>query len=117
MIFFRWLINALAIISATYLIVGVSVSSIYAALIAALVIGLLNALVRPLLVLLTLPITFLSLGLFIFVINAALVYFASTLVKGFEVAGFLPALWLGLYLWLISMATNWFFRSANNPVV
>lgn len=107
MILLRWLINAVAIFAATNLISGVHVRSIYTALIVALLLGFLNAVARPVLVFLTLPITLLTMGLFIFVINAGIIWFVSTIVKGFEVSGFLPALWLSLLLWVISLVTNW----------
>ena len=102
----RWLINAVAIMVATQIIGGVSVRSFYTALVVALVLGLLNAVIRPILVLLTLPLTLLSMGLFIFIINALLVWFAASMIKGFEVAGFWPALMLGLFMWLVSLLTN-----------
>ena len=75
-----------------YLYPGVSITSFGAALIAALVLGLLNTIVRPLLVLLTLPVTVLTLGLFLFVINALMFWAAASLLAGFNVAGFAAAL-------------------------
>ena len=87
-----WLINTLALIVVAYLVKGIAVSSFTAALIAALILGLLNAVIRPILVLLTLPVTILTLGLFIFVINALLFWFVGSFVKGFEVHGFLAGL-------------------------
>lgn len=98
----RWLINAAAIFLIPYLIPGISVANFYTALIAALVIGLLNAVVRPVLFILSLPITILTLGLFTLVLNAFLFWLASTVVKGFEVHGFAAAFFGALVLWLIS---------------
>lgn len=83
----------------------------YAALIAALVLGLLNAIVRPVLILLTLPINILTLGLFTFVINAGLIWFMSTFVKGVVVDGFLPALLVAIILWAVGTLTSWFLHT------
>jgi putative membrane protein len=88
----RWLLLAAALLLVANLYPGVQVASFTSAMIAALVLGLLNALLRPILVLLTLPVTVLTLGLFLFVINALMFYFAASLLDGFQVAGFLAAL-------------------------
>ena len=88
----RWLLLAAALLLVAYLYSGVSVTSFGAALIAALVLGLLNTIVRPLLVLLTLPVTLLTLGLFLFVINALMFWAAAGLLDGFNVSGFTAAL-------------------------
>ncbi|HMT18158.1 MAG TPA: phage holin family protein [Ottowia sp.] len=88
----KWLLSAAALLGVAYIYGGVSVASFSSALVAALVIGLLNMLVRPVLVLLTIPITLLTLGLFLFVINALMFWAASGLVGGFHVAGFWAAL-------------------------
>ncbi len=106
----RWVINALALLAATQVITGFNVSSFYAAMIAALILGLLNAIIRPILILLTLPVTIVTLGLFTFVINGLLVWFMATFVKGVSVTGFLPAFAVGLLLWAVSTLTNWFFK-------
>jgi putative membrane protein len=88
----RWLLLAAALLLVDYLYSGVSVDSFGAAMIAALVLGLLNTLLRPILVLLTLPVTLLTLGLFLFVINALMFYFAAHLLEGFHVDSFTAAL-------------------------
>lgn len=88
----RWLLLAAALLLVAYLYPGVSVSSFGAAMIAALVLGLLNTLVRPLLVLLTLPVTVVTLGLFLFVINALMFWSAAGVLSGFNVTGFGAAL-------------------------
>jgi len=88
----RWFLLAAALLLVANLYSGVTVASFTAALGAALVLGLLNTLVRPLLVLLTLPVTLLTLGLFLFVINALMFWAAARLLEGFEVAGFAAAL-------------------------
>ena len=101
-----WLINALALIAVAYLMPGVAVSSFGAALVAALVLGLINAVVRPVLVLLTLPVTLLTLGLFIFVLNGLLFWMVGTWLEGFEVGGFwsgvLGAILFSVVSWLLS---------------
>lgn len=88
----QWLLSALALLAVTYLYSGVRVDSFTSALIAAAVIGLLNLIVRPVLVLLTLPVTVVTLGLFLFVINALMFWAASGLLGGFHVSGFWAAL-------------------------
>lgn len=91
-IIIRWLLLAAALLLVAQIYPGVQVLSFGSAMIAALVLGLLNTLLRPILVLLTLPVTLLTLGLFLFVINALMFYFAASLLDGFRVAGFGAAL-------------------------
>lgn len=88
----RWLLLAAALLLVAQIYPGVSVASFGAALIAALVLGLLNTLVRPVLVLLTLPVTLLTLGLFLFVVNAAMFWAAASMLSGLRVDGFAAAL-------------------------
>lgn len=88
----RWLLLAAALLLVAQVYAGVSVASFSSALIAAFVLGLFNTLVRPLLVLLTLPVTLLTLGLFLFVINALMFWAAATVLDDFNVAGFGAAL-------------------------
>jgi putative membrane protein len=88
----RWLLLAAALLLVAHLYPGVTVASFGTALIAAFVLGLFNTLVRPLLVLLTLPVTILTLGLFLFVINALMFWAAASVLDGFAVAGFVAAL-------------------------
>ena len=101
-----WVINALALLLVAYLLKGIHVNGFGSALIAALVLGLVNTLIRPILVILTLPVTLLTLGLFIFIMNALLFLFGGNLLWGFQVASFGAAL-LGSILysvisWLLS---------------
>lgn len=98
-----WLVCAAAVYGTAWLLPGMSVTSFQAALVVALVIGLLNAIVRPILVLLTLPVTLLTLGLFLVVINALLLKAAAWLVDGFAVDGFWTAALASLVL---SLATT-----------
>lgn len=99
----KWLIYTLAITVAAYFLPGVVVSGLGTALIAAAALGLINTLIRPLLILLTLPITVLTLGLFVLIINALLVILASKLVPGFYVAGF----WSAMLFSLVVSGVNW----------
>ena len=88
----KWLLSAAALLAVAYLYSGVAVTSFTAALIAAAVLGALNTVVKPLLVLLTLPVTLVTLGLFIFVINALMFWAAASLLTGLSVNGFTAAL-------------------------
>ena len=87
-----WIINALSLLALPYLFDSIRVDSFYTAMIVAVVLGLVNAIIRPLVILLTLPATILTLGLFIFVINGLMFWFVGTFIKGFTVGGFWPAL-------------------------
>jgi putative membrane protein len=101
-----WLINAAALMALPYLMHSVTVTNVGAALTAALVLALVNTLIRPVLVLLTLPVTFLSLGLFVLVINALLFWLVATLVDGFHVAGFWSAFLAAILYSIISWALS-----------
>lgn len=98
-----WLINALALLALPWLVPSVQVESFFTALVAALLLGLVNTLIRPFIVLLTLPVTVLTLGLFIFVINALLFWFVASFVKGFTVAGF----WSAFSGWIVYAVISW----------
>jgi putative membrane protein len=88
----KWLLSAAALLAVAYLYSGVQINSYSSALIAALVIGLFNMVLRPVLVVLTLPVTIISLGLFLFVINALMFWAAAGILDGFHVRGFGAAL-------------------------
>lgn len=107
-ILIRWLMLTAAVMAAAYLVDGIHVGDFFSALAAAAVLGILNALLRPLLVILTLPITVLSLGLFIFAINALLLMMASGVVASFHVAGFGSALLGSLVISLVGWLLNSF---------
>lgn len=102
----RIILNSLLILALPYLIPGIRVETFWTALLVAIFLGIVNALIRPILIILTLPVTILSLGSFILVINALLVLLVSTVVKGFNVNGFWPAFFAAIVLWLGSMFTN-----------
>ncbi len=97
-IIIKWLAMAASILAAAYVIPGVAVDGLKTALILAVVLGLINLVIKPILILVTLPVNILTLGLFTFVINALLILLASSIVKGFEVDGFLTALLFGVVL-------------------
>ena len=107
----RWAVNAAALLLVAYLYPGVSVESFFAALLAALVLGLVNAVIRPILVILTLPATILTLGLFIFVINALLFWFVAEIVHGFKVTGFGAALLGSILYSVITLISSWLLFS------
>ncbi len=101
-----WLLNALALLAVTYVVPDIHVTGFTSALIAAAVIGFVNMLIKPILVILTLPITILTLGLFILVINGALFYAVGHLLEGFSVktlmAGIIGALVYSIISWVLS---------------
>lgn len=94
----RWLLSAVAIIIISYILPGIGVATFWTALIVALVLGIINAILKPILIILTLPITILTLGLFTFVINALLVILTASIVKGFTVEGFWTAVLFSIIL-------------------
>src|SRR3989338_11477841 len=102
----RWIINAVLLLLAASIIPGFEVNGFYAALIAALVLGLINAILRPLLFVLTLPVTVMTLGLFALVLNAAMVWLMSTMVKGIVLEGFVPAVLVCVVMWLGGWLTS-----------
>jgi putative membrane protein len=102
-IIINWLLAALAIMATAYLLPGVSLSGFVPALVTALVLGLVNAFIKPVLLLLTLPINILTLGLFTLVINALLIMLVSKLVSGFQVQGF----WWALVFSVVLTVVNW----------
>lgn len=111
-----WLINAAALLALPYLLSSITVDSLWTALIAALLLGLVNTFIRPLLVLLTLPATLLTLGLFIFVINALLFWLVGSFVQGFHVAGFWSAFFGAILYSVISWAlSTLLLRKSGRP--
>ena len=102
----RLVLQAVAVMATAYIVPGVRVANMWSAIIAAIVIGLVNALVRPILLLLTLPVNVLTLGLFTLVINALMFWLASSVVKGFDVQSFGAAFLGAIVCWLVSWALN-----------
>lgn len=115
-ILIRLVINALFLLLASFIFSGVAVSGIWAALITAFFLGLVNAIIRPLLILLTLPINILTLGLFTLVINGLMVLLVSSFVKGFNVSGLWTAIGLSLWLWVGSWFSNALIKEDRTPV-
>ncbi len=109
----RWLFNTLVLMLVAILTPGLKFDSYWAVLVASLVIGLLNALIRPLLILLTLPINILTLGLFTLVINGFIFWLASTMVKGFDISNFSTAFWGALVYTLIVTLVNILSKEAK----
>lgn len=105
----RWVLSALAFVLIAYIVPGIHVTW-GAAIVAAIVAGVLNVLVRPILVLLTLPISVLTLGLFLLVINAAIFGLTALLVPGFKVDGFVPALIGAVLYWLFNLVISNLFE-------
>ena len=113
----RVLVNGFAIYLVARIVPGISVSGVLAALGAGLVLGLVNAIVRPVLILLTLPVTLVTLGLFLFVLNAFCLWLTSQLVKGFEVHGLWAALFGTLLISVVSWVLSAFLSDRGRVVV
>jgi len=113
----RVLINAAAIYLAATIVPGIEVRDVLTALGAGLVLGLINAVVRPVLVVLTLPATILTLGLFLFVLNGLCLWLTALLVKGFEVQGFWPAVLGALLISVVSWVLTAFVSDRGRIVV
>ena len=113
----RLVANALAILAAAYIVPGIEVAGGLALLAAALVLGLVNAVVRPILLFLTLPFTLVTLGLFIFLLNAFCLWLTSWLVKGFEVHGFWAAVLGAMIVSVVSWLVNVFLSDRGKVVV
>lgn len=113
-LFIRWLITAVAILITAYLISGVEVSGLWAALWVAVFLGLFNVILRPVLILLTLPLNILTLGLFTFVINALLALLVSTIIQGFYVEGLLSAILFSIVLSAISYILNTLIKKTKD---
>lgn len=110
-VLYRWAINALALLAVSAFVGGVSVSGPLALLVAAGVLGLVNAIVRPVLFVLTLPINIVTLGLFTFVLNGLMLLLTSGLVPGFHVSGFWAAVWASILLSLVSSLLSMVVKS------
>jgi len=102
----KWLIMVLAIAVSSYLVPGVAIAGFWSALWLALFLGIINVLVKPILILVTLPINILTLGLFTFVINALMILLAASVIKGFSVSGFWVAMLFSIVLSIVSYPIN-----------
>jgi putative membrane protein len=112
----RWSINLLALVVAAKLIDGIRIDSIAMGILAAGIFGIVNAVIRPLVLLLTLPITVLTLGLFTFVINAVMLQIVASLVPGFTIETFRAAFWGGLVISIVSWVLNIFVNGDGRVV-
>lgn len=110
----RWIINALVLMLIPYLVGGIEIINFYAALVAALALAFVNAIIRPIILILTLPINLLTLGLFTLVVNGLMFWIVGTFVKGFNIAGFWPAFWAALVYSIFSMIINFFVDKNRN---
>lgn len=117
MIIVRWLVGALAVMLVAYLVPGITVTSFISALLVALVLGFVNAVIRPILIFLTLPITILTLGLFVLVINALLFMLTAYFVPGFAVSGFGAAFLGSIVLAFLGWGINLVFSAEKKAVV
>ncbi|MBM4218122.1 MAG: phage holin family protein [Gammaproteobacteria bacterium] len=106
----RVLIAALGLWLATEWVSGITVTTPITLLLAALLLGVVNAIVRPIVVLLTLPVTLITLGLFLLVVNAAMLGFVAAFLPGFSIAGFWPAVWAALLISLVSWLGSALFK-------
>lgn len=109
MILLRWLLNALALIIVSKLLSGFHVDGAWAALIAAALLGVVNVIIRPILLLLTLPVNILTLGLFTFVVNALMLWLVASIIRGFTIDNFSTAFFGAIILWLVSMVLDKLF--------
>jgi putative membrane protein len=107
----RWILNTVALVFVASFVEGFVISGWWAAIAAAAVLGLVNLLVRPIILLLTLPINIVTLGLFTFVVNAGMLLLVQSIVKGVTITGWGPALIGAILLWLI----NWVANSIGRP--
>lgn len=107
----RWLISAISLIFVGYLVPGIVVDGFFYAVVAAAFLGVCNAIIRPVLIILTLPLTIFTLGFFILVVNALMLLLVSVIIKGFHINGFWPALWGAIILSLLSWLASSFINS------
>jgi len=112
----KWFINALVLMVIPYIVPGVTVESFFTALIVAVVLALVNALIKPVLIIFTLPINILTLGLFTLVINGLMFWMVSTIVKGFNITNFTAAFFAALVYSIISMLIS-YLDQPGDPIV
>lgn len=113
-ILLRWVLNALVLYMIPSFVPGFFITNFWSALVAVVFLGIVNALIKPLLILLTLPVNILTLGGFTLIINGFLFWLTSTIVKGFVVDGFWPAFWAALVFSLISIFLSWLDRAITS---
>ena len=111
-----WIINTAAVLVAVSIVPGIHYDKTVDLLVASLLLGILNAFFRPILLLLALPLLIFSLGLFVLVINALLLYFVGLLLPGFQVGGFWAAFWGALIISIVSLVLNSLTRTGNSRI-
>lgn len=107
----RWLISSISLILVAYFIPGISFDSFTTVLLAALILGVINAIIRPIILILTIPINIITLGLFTFIINALMLWLVNLMLSGFVITDFYQAIWGALIYWLINWAINLLFET------
>lgn len=113
---FHWVFSALAVMVTAYLLPGIILKSFFVALVVAVVLGFFNTIIRPILILLSLPIQFLTLGFFTLAINAGLVMLTSLIVPGFAVRNFWWALLFSVVLWVVDAVLHHFEPKSNDQI-
>jgi len=116
--FIRWFVTAVSVFVAAWIVPGIDYTSFTGLAFASLLLGMINALVRPLLLILCLPLIFVTMGLFILVLNALLLWFVAGILPGssFTVSGFWAAFWGGLVISVISWMLSAFFRGSDGRI-
>lgn len=109
----RLLISSVSLILVAYLIPGISFNSYSTVIVAALILGIMNAIVRPIILILTLPINILTLGIFTFIINALMLWLVHLLLPGFHITNFYTAIWGALIYWIINWGINLLFEDKH----
>lgn len=110
MFIFRLILNAIALLAIAYFVPGIKVSSFWIALIAAILIGVLNTIIKPIFAILTFPVTLVTFGLSTLIVNIVVFWFVASFVDGFSVNGFVPAATGALLLWLVSFFSGMFLK-------
>jgi putative membrane protein len=113
-LFLRWLINTVGVLFAGYLVQGIYIESFLTGIVAAGVLGIINVLIRPILIFLTLPLNILTLGLFTFVLNGLIFYFIGNIVKGMAIANFWSAFIGALIISIVNGIAHLFFLSSSH---
>jgi putative membrane protein len=112
----HWVITSLSLWAASYVFDGIKFTNTGALVIAALLLGFANAIVRPVLIFLTLPLTLVTLGFFLLVINALMIMLVSALVRGFTVSGFWTAFFAAIFIWVLSLFIGVFVGEGKPPM-
>jgi len=114
-LFVKWIVLTASILLVSYLLNGIKIDHFLTAFFAAAVLGILNSIVRPILILLTLPINLLTFGIFTFIINAALLMLVSVIIPGFDIDGFWTAVVGSILISIINAFLNWILRDNRAP--